>query len=28
VRAACNDFERRLKLVVKVKGGVIPKYLL
>ena len=28
VRAACNDFERRLKLVIKVKGDVIPKHLL
>lgn len=28
VRAACNDFERRLKLVVSLKGGIIPKHLL
>lgn len=28
VRAACDSFEKRLKLVKKVKGGVIPKHLL
>lgn len=28
VRAACDGFEKRLKLVMKVKGGVIPKYCL
>lgn len=28
VRAACNDFERRLTLVVGLKGGIIPKHLL
>jgi inhibitor of nuclear factor kappa-B kinase subunit alpha len=28
VRAACDGFEKRLKLVKKVKGGVIPKHML
>lgn len=28
VRAACEGFEKRLKLVKKVKGGVIPKHML
>ena len=28
VRAACDSFEKRLKLVKKVNGGVIPKHLL
>lgn len=28
VRAACDSFEKRLRLIKKVKGGVIPKHLL
>lgn len=28
VRAACDGFEKRLKLVKKLKGGIIPKHLL
>lgn len=28
VRAACDGFEKRLRLVRKLKGGVIPKHLL
>jgi transposase len=28
VRAACNAFEKRLRLVKKFRGGIIPKYLL